>query len=1006
MRRASSGTRERKAPRRGTAAHRQAALLRLAVDLVAATDEAQVCQRLVDGLHDEALGYDFLGAFLLDDTGDRVLRASVGWPDVPRAWRVHPGQGLSERAVQDARLHYTPVVAGARSYLPSLNSGSEVDVPLSIDGTVIGVLVVESAEPDAFTQSDFKVLSAVADFASLAIGRARLLVTERRRANEQKALLDTMADLSSERELSKLLQAVLERAVTLLGVTGGELAIYDEQARELVIVASHHIGKDSTGVRLGLGEGAMGTVAVTHEPLIIPEYDEWAGRSTSYSDVRSTVRAVMAAPLLIGRRLVGAIASVHSDPERHFGADDLRLLNMFAPQAAIAIENARLYTEAQRQKEYFETVVTNSPVAIVTLETNGRITSFNPAFERLFGYSQAEGVGHDLDELINTAETQAEAKAYTTQATHHTARGIGKRRRKDGSLLDVELAGVPVAVEGRNVGIMALYHDVTDLLSAKREAESANQAKSRFLANMSHELRTPLNAIIGYSEMLKEDAEENGDTGYIADLGKIRSSGKHLLALINDVLDLSKIEAGKMELYVETFDLRSTIDDVITTVEPLVAQNGNQLEVDCDANLGAMRADMIKVRQTLLNLLSNASKFTDHGVVRLHVEREFSAARAGDEYVFRVSDTGIGMTPAQQAKLFEAFSQAEASTTRRFGGTGLGLAISRRFCEMMDGTITVESEHGSGSTFTVRLPATVAEDATVESTAASPVGDTAGISSGPKATSASGRVLVIDDEASVRSIMRRFLLREGLAVDEASSGEAGLRMARETRPDAITLDVMMPGMDGWAVLAALKADPELCDIPVIMLTIVEDRRMGFALGASEYLTKPIDREQLRRVLARYRHDGRGGSVLVAEDDPAASELLRRTLESEGWSVIVARNGREALAQMDQHEPALILLDLMMPEMDGFEFLSEIRSPARGSTTPVIVVTAKELTAAERTQLNGQVITVLQKGSHSRDELLSEVASQLGNRIRRHGEAAPGMTGSGPVKDSPNSVETH
>ncbi|MEO7041625.1 MAG: response regulator [Gemmatimonadaceae bacterium] len=961
-------------PRRGTDAHRQAALLRLAVDVVAATDEAQVCQRLVDGLHDEALGYDFLGAFLLDETGDRVLRASMGWPDVPKNWRVHPGQGLSERAVKDAKLHYTPMVTRETNYLASLNSGSEVDIPLHIDGEVIGVLVVESNEPNAFTASDFKVLTAVADFASLAIGRARLLLSERRRADEQKALLDTMADLSSERELSKLLQAVLERAVTLLDVTGGELAIFDEQAQQLVIVASHHIGKDSTGVRLGLGEGAMGTVAVTHEPLIIPEYDEWSGRSRSYSDVRSTVRAVMAAPLLIGKRLVGAIASVHSDPERQFGAADLRLLNLFAPQAAIAIENARLYTEAQRQKEYFETVVVNSPVAIVTLETNGKITSFNPAFEKLFGYSQEEGIGRNLDELINTEETRAEALAYTSQATSHTARGIGKRRRKDGSLLDVELAGVPVAVEGKNVGIMALYHDVTDLLRAKSEAESANQAKSRFLANMSHELRTPLNAIIGYSEMLKEDAEENGDTEYVADLMKIRSSGKHLLALINDVLDLSKIEAGKMELYLETFDLRSTIDDVLMTVEPLIAQNGNTLAVKCDPNLGAMRADMIKVRQALLNLLSNASKFTDHGAVRLEVRRERSRTGGGDEYVFDVSDTGIGMTPDQQSKLFEAFSQAEASTTRRFGGTGLGLAITRRFCEMMGGRIDVESEHGRGSTFTIRLPATVGEE---------PTPDTKG-SQGTVPTGAA-RVLVIDDESSVRTIMRRFLQRENLTVDEAASGELGLKMARENKPDAITLDVMMPGMDGWTVLAALKADPDLRDIPVIMLTIVDDKRMGFSLGASEYLTKPIDREQLRRVLAKYHNGETGGSVLVVEDDPAASELLRRTLEGEGWTVRTARNGREALEQMDKIEPAIILLDLMMPEMDGFEFLSEIRSQPRASTVPVIVVTAKELTSDERTKLNGHVTAVLQKGNHSRDELLSEIASQLGNRIKRNAQ---------------------
>jgi PAS domain S-box-containing protein len=959
----------RRPPRRGTLAHRQAALLRLAADVAAATDELEVCERVVAGLHDRALGYDFLGVFLLDDTGDRVLKASVGWPEVPTAWRVHPGQGLSERAVRDGKLHYTPEVTHERSYLPSLNSGSEVDVPLRADDRTIGVLVVESAEPDAFTPSDFKVLTAVADFASLAIGRARLLVSERRRADEQRALLDTMADLSSQRELSKLLQAVLERAVTLLDVTGGELAIYDEHAGELVIVASHHIGMDSTGVRLKPGEGAMGTVAVTHEPLIIPEYDEWVGRSGKYSGVRSTVRAVMAAPLLIGDRLVGAIASVHSDPARQFGADDLRLLNLFAPQAAIAIENARLYSAAQRQKEYFEAVVVNSPVAIVTLEMDGTITSFNPAFERLFGYSQAEGIGRNLDELINTPETLAEAQVYTDRATSHTAKGIGKRCRKDGSLLDVELAGVPVTVDGRHVGIMALYHDVTDLLSAKREAESANQAKSRFLANMSHELRTPLNAIIGYSEMLKEDAEENGDGDYVADLEKIRSSGKHLLSLINDVLDLSKIEAGKMELYLETFDLRTMVDDVLTTVTPLLARNGNTLEVSCEPGIGVMRADMTKVRQSLLNLLSNASKFTDHGEVQLAVARE------GDEIVFRVSDTGIGMTPEQQGKLFEAFSQAEASTTRRFGGTGLGLAIVRRFCEMMGGTVNVESEPNRGSTFTMRLPALVS-DVTEEPPPASEL------------DGAAGRVLVIDDDASVRALLRRFLAREGLAVEEAATGEAGLRRARETHPDAITLDVVMPGMDGWSTLTALKADPELCDIPVIMLTIVDDKRTGFTLGASEYLSKPIDREQLRRVLLRYRRVERDGAVLVVEDDDHTRELMQRALEGEGWRVVVARDGREALERLDEEEPALILLDLMMPHMNGFEFLLAARTPPRNSTVPVVIVSARDLTPEDRARLDGNVSAILQKGEHSRDELLSEVASQLGNRLRRPVAGAP------------------
>ena len=652
---------------------RQSALLRLSSTIVEAQDEREICERVVNGLHDPALGYDHLALFMLDEfTGERVLRASAGWKDVP-------------------------------ANVASVNTGTELEVPLKVGDKVIGVLVVESTEPDAFDREDVEILNAAVNQASIAIARARLLVSERQRADEQKALLDTMADLSSERELSKLLQAVLERAVRLLAVTGGELAIYDEDREELVIVASHNIGVDSTGMRLKLGEGAMGTVAETHQPLIIPKYQEWSGRPSKYAE--TPVRSVMAAPLLIGNRLVGAIASVHSDLGREFGPADLRLLNLFTSQAAIAIQNARLYTEAQRQKQYFEAVVLNSPVAIVTLDLKGVITSFNPAFEKLFGYSPDDAVGKELDQLLNTEETLAQASDYTAQATHQIARGIGKRRRKDGSFLDVELAGVPVIVDGERVGIMALYHDVTDLLRANEKAEAANNAKSQFLANMSHELRTPLNAIIGYSEILQEEAEDSGNSSSVADLQKIQSAGKHLLALINDVLDLSKIEAGKMEIFPETFSLRQIVDEVATTVKPMLARNSNTLRLTCPEDIGTMHSDMVKVRQILLNLLSNACKFTERGTIALEVSRENKAADS--TILFCVTDSGIGMTEIQMAKLFEAFTQAEASTTRTYGGTGLGLAITRKFCQMLNGDVTVSSERGKGSAFTVRIPPTV-----------------------------------------------------------------------------------------------------------------------------------------------------------------------------------------------------------------------------------------------------------------------------------------------------------
>jgi PAS domain S-box-containing protein len=683
------------------AARRQAALLRLTTAIAAARDEAEVYGSMVNGLHDEALGYNFLAVFVLDTaSGDRVLQASVGWPDAPEQWRVPRGRGLSERAIEDGQLHYTPDVTRAAQYVRSLASGSELDVPLRVDGKTIGVLVVESSEPNAFGEEDFEILTAAADQASIAIGRARLLAEERRRVEEHKALLDTMADLSSDLELPRVLQAVLSRAVTLLGVTGGEVAIYEEQTEQLVVAASEKIGKDSTGTRLRLGEGAMGHVARAREPLIIPSYHEWLGRSVQYADV--VVHSVMAAPLLIGRRLVGAIATVHSDPSRVFGPEDLRLLTMFAPQAAIAIENARLYAAAKRQKQYFEDLVANSPVAIVTLDRNHDIVSCNPGFEKLFGYSQAEAVGRKLDDLVATEATRSEAIEYTREALDRPIHGIGRRRRRDGTLVDVELLGVPVIVDGQRVGLMGLYHDISELLQARREAEAANSAKSQFLASMSHELRTPLNAIIGYSEMVQEEVEELGRPSLAADLTKIRTAGRHLLALINDILDLSKIEAGKMELYVEAFEIRKLIDEVATTVRPLVEKNANRLVVDCPGNSGTMEADLTKVRQMLLNLLSNACKFTEHGTITLAVAREPEAV------VLRVSDSGIGMTPEQMDRLFEAFAQAEASTTSKYGGTGLGLAITKRFTHMMGGSVAVESEPGKGSTFTLRLPAAVA----------------------------------------------------------------------------------------------------------------------------------------------------------------------------------------------------------------------------------------------------------------------------------------------------------
>jgi len=971
-------------------ARRQSALLRLSSAIAAARDEEEICNSVVTGLQDKALGYNFLGVFLVDEqTGDRVLRASVGWTALAIGTRLAPGQGLSDRPIKDGVLHYSPSVLGESSYEPTLNSGSEVDVPLIIDGVVVGVLAVESTEPNAFDDSDFEILTAAANQASIAIARARLIVGERRRADEQRALLDTMADLLTQRELAKTLQATLERAVALLDVTGGELAIYDHATNQLVIAASHNVGADTTGVRLELGEGAMGTVAQTKEPLIIPSYHDWLGKSGKYSHV--AVEAVVAAPLFISDRLVGCIAIVHADPARVFGANDLRLLNLFTPQAAIAIEGARLYEDAANQREYFRSLLNNSPVAIVECDPDHRVAACNPAFELLFGYSEAEAKGLNLDELISDPSQLAEAMQYSRDAVDRPVKGIGRRRRKDGTYVDVEIQGVPViAADSRPVALMGMYHDITELMAARQEAENANRAKSQFLANMSHELRTPLNAIIGYSEMLQEEAADLGQESFIPDLEKIHTAGKHLLALINDVLDLSKIEAGKMELYIETFDAALMLDDVETTIRPLLLKNQNRLVVERGATLGPLTADLVKVRQMLLNLLSNACKFTERGTVTLRATRRTSAVVGVDEVVFEVVDSGIGMSEEQMGRLFESFSQAEAATSKRYGGTGLGLAITRRFCEMMGGTVSVRSQPGHGSTFTIVLPARVDLARAPEPTARNEGNVLA------QGDGSAGTVLVIDDDPDARALLRRLLAAEGFRVEEAADGTAGLEIARALHPTAITLDVLMPGMDGWAVLKQLRSERALVDTPVIMVSVLREEQLGLALGASEYVSKPVDRKQLRRIMERHRPSAGGGPVLLVEDDTETRRLIARSLRKEGWQVVEAENGRVALQAVAEQRPGLILLDLMMPTMDGCEFVTELRKIESWRSIPIVVVTAKDLTSAERALLNGQVAEVLSKGAYSHGDLVRDI-KQLVLEHARPGAATP------PVSQSQHST---
>ncbi|HEW98357.1 MAG: hybrid sensor histidine kinase/response regulator [Candidatus Parabeggiatoa sp. nov. 3] len=494
---------------------------------------------------------------------------------------------------------------------------------------------------------------------------------------------------------------------------------------------------------------------------------------------------------------------------------------------------------------------------------------------------------------------------------------------------------------------------------AQQVAETANQTKSQFLANMSHELRTPLNAILGYSEMLQEEAEDSDQLDFIPDLKKIHVSGKNLLGLINDVLDLSKVEAGKMDLYLETFDLTDALNEIVYTLQPLVEKKNNTLKIVFNENLGNMHTDRGKLRQMLLNLISNAAKFTEQGVIRFEVNRD-------SEWInFGVTDNGIGMTEEQQKKLFKAFTQADSSTTRRYGGTGLGLAITKQFAEIMGGTICVESEFGVGSTFMLSLPVhlkTAPADKKLTSQSAL-----------ESLLKGEGIVLVIDDDASVRDLLKNDLSQLGYAVAVAANGDDAIKLAYKLRPDAILLDVRMSDNNGWEVLSRIKNDSLLAHILVIMIAIEEDKQKGYAMGATECIDKTMVSHQLISILEKYHiGDNSHGLVMVVEDDEIFRECLTNILETEGMPVFQAENGQVALEHLDHKKPVLILLDLSMPVMNGFEFLKRLQENDKWHSTPVVVLTAKNLSAEEQAHLNQHVETVFQKDAYEQDDLILHI----------------------------------
>jgi PAS domain S-box-containing protein len=647
--------------------------------------------------------------------------------------------------------------------------------------------------------------------------------------------------------------------------------------------------------------------------------------------------------------------------------------------------------EAEKQlredEERFRAIDAAAPVGLIIVSGKDQtLQHLNPSFCEMVGKAADALVGKPLSSTFADPEKGKEL----ADIVNSTA---GERKefhfkRPDGADACLMVSRVSLDYRG-DKAIIASFVDIFDrvraeveLRQAKEAAESASRVKSSFLANMSHELRTPLNAIIGYSEILLEDATDRSDKASMADLEKIQAAGKHLLGLINDILDLSKIEAGRMDVYLEHVFLARLVDEVKTIVEPMTKKNNNKLVIDCPPDIGSLQTDMTKLKQSIINLLSNAAKFTKEGNVTLRLSRQQDDA--GMPWVkFEVSDSGIGMTEEQMGRLFQAFTQADSSTTRNFGGTGLGLTITKHFCAMLGGSIDVKSTPGQGSTFTITLPdrvtKVVAEDEF--DTEASAPAVTRELASGAI------NVLVVDDDPAVHDVLAATLGKEGYQITHAKDGIEALGIMRSNPPDIVTLDVMMPKLDGWSVLGIMKSEAQLAHIPVIMLTIVDHRNLGFSLGASEYMTKPIDRNRLIALIQKFAITKRDGVVLVIDDDADVRAMVKSTIESVGMQAVEAADGQAALDWLAANpQPSLVLLDLMMPKMDGFEFLQHVREKPGFVDLPIVVLTAKELTNNERAFLAERTLLVLSKSAQPISKLGYALAAIAGRNRELKGAA--------------------
>lgn len=960
---------------------------------------------------------------------DRFDYYYVGWfvPDEDRKWMMlaagtgEPGRIMKERghrleiggqsmvgwaaAHRRARIALDVGAEPVRFANPLLPlTRSEIALPMMVRGELVGVLDIQSEQPAAFTEEDIRALQVMADQLATAWQNARLYAQAQARAQELATLHRLAVELSRSLNLVDILETVCRAFVEVLGVDHSGAVLW-ERGQDVGVVVAEHPPRGFLGVRIQIDNAFTRQVMETGEP-------QWAFDVRQDERLEATgpllagvgIHSIAVVPLVARGQVIATVGLDYMRAHHAFTPEELRLAQTIAQQAAVALENALLYEQAQRQARRIQTAAEISRIVASVLEVEALLQQAVDLVRERFDYYYVgaflldpSGEWAVLRAGTGEAGRQMVAQGHRLRVGGESMIGQACARRQPVIAQDVSEAearyinpllpdtraemALPLIVGDRVLGALTIQADrphafspedltvlgiVADSLAValqnamlyeeqKRTAErlrELDRLKTQFIANMSHELRTPLNSIIGFSRVILKGIDGPLTEAQRQDLTAIYNAGQHLLGLINDILDLSKIEAGRMELQFSEVDMREIIRGVMSTAVGLVRDKPIELRQEVPEDLPPAWADAQRARQILLNLVSNAAKFTDRG---------FIAVRAWADEAFvtvAVQDTGIGIPREKYEEIFQEFTQVESGTTRRYGGTGLGLAIARRLVELMGGRIWVESEVGKGSTFFFTLPR-VRPSASAERRSGRPV------------------VLCVDDDPGVITLYRRYLEKHGFEVIGLTDPQGVLEVVRRVRPDVITLDIMMPQKDGWAVLQELKTDPEARRIPVIVCSIVDERGRGFSLGAAEYLVKPFTEEELLEAIQRV--DGRPGPlrVLVIDDSEADRQLIRRVLERMGgYQILEASGGEEGTALARRERPDLVILDLMMPQMDGFMVVEALKEDPATRSIPIIVLTAKSLTEEDRQRLNGRIEALLQKFGVDPEALLAEIVEVL------------------------------